>query len=613
VSTSPLSTLLPRLIDAINAPAILRDIAVYWGFRSTVPGPGLTAASEFLARRHRENGVQAEIHAYPADNATPSLDGHKHPLAWFPRTARLEIAAPTEHARLICDFAREPLCLISNSEGHYPEGVTAEVVVIPNATTPEAYTGRDVRGKLVFTDVWPLLADAQARAHGALGLLTDSVTPPWLYDHPPVRRGADVPDLTMWGILNGHRCDHSLFGFSLTPRQGAHLRQAIAEAGDPLRLRVTLEAALAPGVSPLVTATIPGSDLAEEEIWMLSHSSEPGALDDASGCCASIEIGRALRALITSGALPPPRRTIRFLSAVETEGYLPYLHQLEDFGHIKAALAFDAVGADFRQTGGRFCLNRSPDYNPSFADDLLEAITAAVAAEPNARFTPDNYDIFPWQVEPCFPGNDNMLADGFFNIPTPMLTCWPDKFYHSSQDTPDKVSVGSLARAAAIGAAYVYLLAAAGLEEARWMADLTLRGWQHRVLDGAPAWQGIDALASLLRLEPSLADEVAGKIGAISSFAQAVSPSTDMATSAIKPTQWKPPRPEQLSPEGLRQLTALQKEYHQVDEAWWLLNGLRDVAAIGERTDLPMTAVRQYVALLAQEGFIRIEKNRMTR
>jgi hypothetical protein len=616
---------LAKLISAVRPRAILRDIATFWGFRSTVNGPALRAASDFLVRRYQENGLQAELHEYAADDCTPYLDGLKLPLAWSPRAAALEIVEPTARAGLLCSYAEEPLCLISNSAGTPPGGVCAEVVVVHNADDPASYAGLDLRGKIVFADVWPLRADGHARQHGALGLITDSVTPPWLAEHPPVRAGADVPDLTMWGVLNGHPGETALWGFSLTPRQGARLRELIRQAKAPVMLRAEVDASLEPGLSQLTSAVLPGTDLAHEEIWILAHSSEPGAIDNASGCSAALEIGRMLQTLTANGSLPRPRRTIRFLSAVETEGYLPYIQErLADLPQVKAALAFDSVGADFRKTGGIMMVHRSPDYNLSFVDDLLELLLVEVAAQGNERFSDDPYDLFPWQVAPCFPGNDNMIADGFFDIPTPMLVCWPDKFYHSNLDAPDKLSEGSLARATVIGAAYAYLLAAAGPQETRWMAALTLQAWKRRLLSGASARQGVDALLSVAKFEPALQAEVDEMIADLLAFEQREqaaarwqpTPAPQAAIQRtppevpgalqglLRPLQWKPPTPEQLSAEGKARLEALRQQQSNIEAAWWLLNGRRTAQEVCARSTCPAESVVEYLGLLLAEGKI---------
>jgi len=44
-----------------------------------------------------------------------------------------------------------------------------------------------------------------------------------------------------------------------------------------------------------------------------------------------------------------------------------------------------------------------------------------------------------------------------------MLIQWPDAYYHTSADTPDKVSPDSLGRNGALAAAYAYWLATPGM------------------------------------------------------------------------------------------------------------------------------------------------------
>jgi aminopeptidase YwaD len=51
-----------------------------------------------------------------------------------------------------------------------------------------------------------------------------------------------------------------------------------------------------------------------------------------------------------------------------------------------------------------------------------------------------------------------------------MLIEWPDRFYHTSFDTADKVDPASLARAGLVTATYAAFLAGAGGEEAAWLA-----------------------------------------------------------------------------------------------------------------------------------------------
>ena len=476
-------TIMNAIINELRIKQCLRDIDQYWTFRSTVPGPGLRKVSEFLCRRHRENGIEAEVIPYPADDKTEWLHGHKNPLEWVPKVGRLDVVKPSDKSGLICSYAEEPLSLVCNSTSTPAGGIEAEVVVMHSGAKDEEYEGIDVKGKIIFTDLPAGSIEGQARTRGAIGVISDCICPPWLSSHPPVREPEDVPDLTMWSIFSGRRNETGLWGFSLSARQGRRLRQLIRESNEPVILHAEVDADLVEGASEMVNALLPGTDLAEEEIWVLAHSSEPGARDNASGCCLSMEIARALKTLIENEKLPTLRRSIRFMNGVEVSGFLPYIDARRDeLDRVIAGLCLDSVGQDFSICGGEFVLFQSPEQNPSFIDGLLEHLIAAAAAEPIGRFSSNTYAIFPWHTEP-FWGNDAFVSDGFFDIPTPQISTWPDKFYHSSMDTPEQMSDNTLGRVGAIAGTYLYLLATAERLEAMWFAGLTVRDWKRRICD----------------------------------------------------------------------------------------------------------------------------------
>ena len=478
--------MLKSILDAIarefNPGLCQQDIQRHWACRCTVPGPGMHRAAGLLEARYRENGAaDVCIYPYAADDRTEWLDGRRNPLEWRPQAAELRLVAPAAGAGLICRYADEPLCLISNSRPTPAGGLEAELVVHQGPLPADHVTRGQWAGRLLFTDQFPSTVVAAAHQAGCVGLVSDCVAPPWLAKHPPVREPDDVPDLTMWTIFSGRREAPPLFGFNLSPRQGRRLRALVRAATEPVRLRAQVEAELVEGVSDLVHAALPGTDLAHEEIWVLAHLSEPGARDNASGCCLSLELARVLGRLTASGVLPPLRRTLRFLHATEVEGFLPYIHaQRGRLGQVVAGLCCDSVGQDFAQCGGEAVLFLAPEHNASFIDGLMQTLLAAAAAEPVARFTPDNYAIFPWHTEPFF-GNDAFISDGFFDIPTPQISTWPDRFYHSNQDLPNQISANTLGRMALVFGGYLYLLATAGAREARWLGQLAAQDWKRRV------------------------------------------------------------------------------------------------------------------------------------
>ena len=653
-------TIMTAIIDELCANRCLRDIAQYWAFRSTVPGPGLRKASEFLCCRHQEHGLEAEVIPYPADDKTEWLDGRKNPLEWVPRAARLAVRNPEDKAYTICSYAEEPLSLVCNSTATPVGGVDAPVVVMSSGAKDEEYEGIDVSGKIIFTDLPANSVAAQARKRGAVGVISDCVCPPWLSSHPPVREPEDVPDLTLWSVFSGSRNEKGLWGFSLSARQGRRLRKLIRESSEPVILQAQVDADLVEGTSEMVNALLPGTDLAHEEIWVLAHSSEPGARDNASGCCLSVELARTLKILIEQGTLPPLRRSIRFMAGVEVSGFVPYIDsRRNELDKVVAGLCLDSVGQDFSICGGEFVLFQSPETNASFIDGLLEHLSAAVAAEPIARFSTDNYATFPWHTEP-FWGNDAFVSDGFFDIPTPQVSTWPDKFYHSSMDTPDQMSDNTLGRAGAITGTYLYLLATAGAREALWFAGLAARDWKRRICgvlsidalkgDESPfderafrlralgrhlGFQGEDAVKQVLRFAANddrlrktihgmgddiklfaarESDKMVELASALSGLEEAPKPENphreevdQRGKMVIKRLRWRLPSDNDFSEEGLAKLRPLRERNGNVGRVWNWLNGRRTIEEVWQRVqfggEIPYDVVADYLELLVEEGF----------
>ena len=202
------------------------------------------------------------------------------------------------------------------------------------------------------------------------------------------------------------------------------------------------------------------------------------ANDNASGAAAVMEAARALHTLIASGALPTPRRGIRFLWMPEMTGTYAYLAAHEaDLPRTVAGLNLDMVGEDQDQTGSSWLLIRGSDALPSFAEPLLEALREGYFGQAHTFNGQGDFPLFRHAVVPFSNGSDHyILGDPSVGIPSPMLIQWPDRFYHTTADTLEKVSPQSLARSSALAATYAYFLAGAGAPEVAWLArEMTYR------------------------------------------------------------------------------------------------------------------------------------------
>jgi len=327
-----------------------------------------------------------------------------------------------------------------------------------------------VRGKIVFT------GGAAQRVHelaverfGALGILTDKMA-----TIPGLREPMDLPDARQytsfwWSGLETTRA----WGFVLTPRQGQALRAAIRAATEPIIVHAEVVAELYDGTMENVVATIPGTT--DEEVLVIGHlcHPQPSANDNATGAAATMEIARVLQALVQRGALPRPKRTIRCLLVPEITGSYAYLAMHEDrIPKTVAAINLDMVGEDPAQTGSTYTVVRSPVQTEGFSGVLAGRILEQIARSDRSSFTGNNgFASFAYAVVPFSDGSDHYIyGDPTVGIPCPMILNWPDKFYHTSADTIEKVSPAVLHRSVTLAGTYAAFLASAGAAEAIWLA-----------------------------------------------------------------------------------------------------------------------------------------------
>jgi len=128
------------------------------------------------------------------------------------------------------------------------------------------------------------------------------------------------------------------------------------------------------------------------------------------------------------------------------------------------------VGQNQELCGSSLLIEQPPQALPSFAPVLLERLREELLGETSALGGTGSYAPLRHAVIPFSGGSDHyILSDPSVGVPTPMIIQWPDKFYHTSQDTPDKVDPAMLGRVGSLAATYAYFLANAGSREAAWL------------------------------------------------------------------------------------------------------------------------------------------------
>lgn len=465
---------LERLEGEISGESALNLVYDLSRYHRIQGSPGLRAAVTSAAEALSGYGLEAEVMRYPADGKTYYWSNLMF-KEWSCRDAELRLIELREEARVLARWSDSKFTLIQRSHPTPPSGLEAELVVLEEGEEESEYEGLDVEGKVVLArgDISRVYELAVER-RGAIGIIFDGMR-----IFPPVRKEGDLDDALQYTSFWWTGDEKPAFGFVLSPRKGRWLRGLAKERtrkGETLKVWAKVESQFYDGTMENVVASIKGE--IDEEVLLVAHicHPQPSSNDNASGCAAVMEAARALQRLITRGELPRPKRSIRFMLMPEMTGTYAWLAEDEGrIGRIVAALNLDMVGENQNLCGGPLIIERPPMAMPSYTDTLLEAILDMIKVEGRNLAGTAGYPLFKYAVTPFSGGSDHyILSDPSVGIPCPMIIQWPDRFYHTSYDTPDKVDPEMLRKVALMAATYAYFIANAGLEEAIWLLGETV-------------------------------------------------------------------------------------------------------------------------------------------
>lgn len=416
------------------------------GYHRVHASPMMNAAAAHVADLLRSFGMdEVLVEHYPSDGRRKYWT-HVSAPGWKVRDAELRLVEPTPH--LLARFSEIPQSLHTYSRGTPPGGVTADLVDVGKGTSKEDYAGKRVKGRFVLATgrARPVHLEAVVK-RGAAGVITDSLT----YEFPGVRESTDIPDAHAYQGIWPTASDvkRVKFGFSLSRRQGSELRKLLA-SGKTVRLHATVDAEYVKGSYDIVNASIRGSEKPDDEIFLIAHlcHPKPSANDNASGSGLLLEVARTMSALIRSGKIKRPRRTIRFLWVPETVGSVAFLSRhagLHD--RLVAGINMDMVGEDQTLCRSTLCMDSTPDSIPSYLNDLVFSMMERANAEYDPMVKIGLVSNFRIARTIYAGGSDHTeFNDSTVGAPCVGLTQWPDLYYHTSMDTIDKVSEESLRR-----------------------------------------------------------------------------------------------------------------------------------------------------------------------
>jgi hypothetical protein len=447
---------------------------------------GLWRVAEYYSQKAREYGL-ADVSLIKQASNSPPWNARFADL-WIVEPQPERLASTLQSALHLADYSRSA-------------DVTAELVDV-SAGGPEDLDGVDVAGKIVLT--YGPLSSVMRRAvgeGGALGVV-------W-YPSPFGGQSA-YPDQLQWIRSPGRGSDgfEPTFAFGLSLRQGLELRNRLAAADEPLRVRAVVDAEFTSeqGSEPwqvMVEAFIRGSepDLGQDVV-LTGHMQEEGtsANDDASGTASVLEIARALNSLIESGRLPRPRRDLRFWWVTEISSQRQYFADHPDaHREMWVNINQDMVGANQAQDVMRVQnITRLPATRFHFLNDVVESVieymvrgnTAELAQlQAGSGFYPEPHlshlgTRHRYNAKMIFFHNntDHMpFNEAPIGVPGTTFTNWPDNYIHTSDDQLWNIDRTQLGRNAAAVALMAYAMANADSASVSALAAETIGRGQERL------------------------------------------------------------------------------------------------------------------------------------
>ena len=335
-----------------------------------------------------------------------------------------------------------PILGLGNSVGTPAAGIVGDTVVVRNFDELDAH-GEKVRGKIVvynaaFTNYGATVqyrgqGASRAARYGAVAALVRSITPVSL----------QTPHT---GAMNYDPQQPKIPTAAITI-ETAELLQRRYDSGDPLRLRLKMEAKFLPDAeSANVIAELKGSERPDEIVLIGGHFDSwdvgQGAHDDGGSCIAAWEAIRLLKELGLR-----PRRTIRVVLYTNEEnglrGGTAYrdAHLAELSKHI---IAIESDSGIYRPEGINLAATA-----PLIARSNLQEIAKLLKGIDADRIGPSGggADIGPIMREGVLGANLDVENSRYFEI------------HHTQADTLDKINPRDLALCVATMAVMAYTIA----------------------------------------------------------------------------------------------------------------------------------------------------------
>lgn len=406
--------------------------------------PGFDQALDDMAKQLLNTGVTTRIECFQSDGKI-SYQDYLTPGGWVPKYGQLSLA---DSGEILADYQTHPMQLIQRSCS--TDGLKELEIFLVEDIEKVIVESPDLSGKILLTNenvqkVKDLLCDPL----GAEGIIFDGLRA------FPGRDPEQLKEARQYTAFWWQPDEKPIFGFVISPAMGERIREQIS-SGRLLRVKCEVQAEFIDRPLKVLSASIPGKS--EENLLLVAHICHPysSVNDNASGAGAAVEVMLLLHQMISEKILPTPVRGIELILVPEYSGTFAFLDRYLNNKKYLAGVNLDMVGEDQKKCGSTLRIEAPPASIDGITGDLLHFILNHFTKEHGFRL----------KKELLGGGSDHMImSDPQVGIPCVMLNQQPDRFYHTDQDTLNKLDPVILQDVTLSTAVYLYYLANLRLEE----------------------------------------------------------------------------------------------------------------------------------------------------
>lgn len=385
-----------------NALEIERNISQYHRAKGS---EGYSKAVEVI----RKVIGDSKVLKYPAGK---DYEGWKTPVGWNLKGGFLKVNGKY----VVADLSLSPIAAI------FMSGATNGIEKLPlvdvgTGENVEDYEEKEVSGKAVLAsgDI-SRVYDLAVEKFGAKCVLSSFMR----FQVESIGRTPELlPNSVNYTSFPAY-ANGKAFGFALNYGQYKWIKSLFKNG--KVEIEASIDADRGNDMLEVIEARF-GKSSSKKPLVMMAHlcHPRPGANDNASGSALLAELVRVLKKVGID-------REVVALWVPEMYGTAAYLE--DHNADFELGINLDMVGEDQAKTGSILQISSSPWSLPSFINDVVYANLQTH----EFRMMTGKYS----------GGSDHFIfTDATIGVPTTSLTQFPDRFYHTSEDTPDKSSVKS--------------------------------------------------------------------------------------------------------------------------------------------------------------------------